>query len=90
MDEQPTLKMNESFDSLSVVKLSYHGKSHYNCILDKGIPLGDGSKDTLQIRNERLRASKQYSLGLEEEKNPLNLSGSFGNFSFILRKRTGL
>jgi len=61
MEEQPTLRMNATFTDLSVVRLSYHGHSHYNCVVDPKHPppLGNGVGSEKSIRNARISQKTQ-------------------------------
>lgn len=55
-EQQPTIQMGEDYNEFSVMRLSYHGNSHYNAVIDpfNPPPLGDGSTDIEQIREKRL------------------------------------
>eukprot|EP00475_Leptophrys_vorax_P020802 TRINITY_DN28547_c0_g1_i1.p1 TRINITY_DN28547_c0_g1~~TRINITY_DN28547_c0_g1_i1.p1 ORF type:complete len:668 (-),score=178.38 TRINITY_DN28547_c0_g1_i1:60-2063(-) len=63
MNVQPTIKMNDQFPSLPVLRFSYHGKSHYNAVIDpaQNEPLGDGKNSKINLRRERIKAVKNVN-----------------------------
>ena len=53
--QQPTFTMNEDFAQVDVLRLSYHGRSHYNVVYDPNNrrPVGDGRFNEVKIRDYR-------------------------------------
>lgn len=56
----PAIRMHHDMEELPVLRLSFHGKSHYNAVVYQNeVPLGDGTMDTLRLRDQRLKTQQE-------------------------------
>jgi len=60
-DSEKVIDMGTGLEELKTVRLSYHGKNHYNSVVDEKDPppYGDGKGDKVSILEKRLKQNSQ-------------------------------